>query len=72
MIADDADRLNEFKRQLSQEDKHFMKSIMNKSRTTAEMRSELKPTLTKQEKIWTANFAWQAFLWGVAKRPLIE
>jgi hypothetical protein len=72
MFADDANRLDEFKRQLSHEDKHFMKSIMNKSRTTAEMRCESKPTLTKQEKIWTANFAWQAFIWGFAERPLIE
>jgi hypothetical protein len=71
MFADEANRLSEFKRQLSRDDKHLMKSILDKSRTTAEMRSELKPTLTKQEKIWTANFAWRAFLWGVAERPLI-
>lgn len=72
MFEDDADRLKEFVKQLSPEDKHCMKSVLDKSRITAEMRIDLKDTITKQEKIWTANFAWRAFLWGFAEKPLIE
>jgi hypothetical protein len=72
MFEDDADRLSEFMKQLSQEDKCCMNSILNKSRTTAETRSDLKNKLTKQEKVWTANFAWRAFLWGFAQKSLIE
>jgi hypothetical protein len=72
MFADDADRLNEFRKQISQEDRHCMKSILIKSRIAAEMRCDIGVKLTREEKAWTANFAWKTFLWGFAEKPLIE
>lgn len=72
MFTDDADRRDKFQKLLSQEDKACMERVLKKSRINADTRGDLKTTLTKQEKTWIANFAWVAFLWGFAKKPLIE
>jgi hypothetical protein len=72
MFADDVERLSEFKKQLSQEDKYYIERILKKSRVNADMQGDLKTTLTQKEKIWTANFAWKAFVWGFAEKRLIE
>ncbi|HPS91211.1 MAG TPA: hypothetical protein PKV33_03555 [Methanothrix sp.] len=72
MFEDDADRLSEFARQLSQEDKYRMKCILNKSRISAEMQSDLKAKYAKPERSWTANFVWRVILWGFAERSLIK
>jgi hypothetical protein len=66
MFADDADRWDEFKKLLSQEDKDSMERILKKARINADTRVDLNTALTKQEKTWTTNFAWRAFLWGFA------
>jgi hypothetical protein len=71
-FADDADRRDKFQKQLSQEDKDCMGRVLKKSRINADTSGDLKTTLTKQEKTWIANFAWRAFLWGFAKKPLNE
>jgi hypothetical protein len=71
-FADDADRWNEFKKLLSPEDKASMKRILNKARINADAQVDLKATFTKEEKTWTTNFAWRAFLWGFAEKPLIK
>lgn len=72
MFADDADRRDKFQKLLSQEDKYCMESVLKKARINADTRADLNTALTKQEKIWRANFAWKAFLWGFAKKPLNE
>jgi succinate dehydrogenase flavin-adding protein (antitoxin of CptAB toxin-antitoxin module) len=69
---DDADRRNQFQKLLSQDDIDCMERILKKSRMNADTRGDLNTALTKQEKTWRANFAWQAFLWGFAKKPLNE
>lgn len=72
MFADEVERLSEFKKQLSQEDKYYIERILNESRVNADMQDDLKTTIMQQEKIWTANFAWKAFVWGFAEKRLIE
>jgi|GEM_PF-3562208 len=72
MFADEVERLSEFKKQLSQEDKYYIERILKKPRVNADMQGDLKTTLTQQEMIWTANFAWKAFVWGFAGKRLIE
>jgi hypothetical protein len=72
IFADDADRRNKFQKLFSQEDKDCMECVLKKSRINAGIGGDLKTTLTKQEKTWIANFAWQAFLWGFDKKPLSE
>jgi len=71
MFADDVKRLSEFKKQLSQEDKYYIERILKESRVNADMQGDLKTTLTQQEMIWTANFAWKTFVWGFAEKRLI-
>jgi hypothetical protein len=63
-FVDDADQWDEFKKLLSLEDKDRMERILKKARINAGTRVDLNTALTKQEKTWTTNFAWQAFLWG--------
>ncbi len=72
MFANDADRRDKFQKLLSKEDKDCMERVLKKSRIKADTRMDSKTTLTRQEKIWTANFAWRAFLWGFAEKRLIE
>jgi hypothetical protein len=63
-FTDDADRWDEFKKLLSQEDKASMESILKKTRINTDTGVDLSTTLTKQERTWSTNFAWRAFLWG--------
>jgi len=63
-FADDADRWEEFKKLLSQEDKANLESILTKARINADNGVDLNTTLTKQEKTWTTNIVCQAILWG--------
>jgi hypothetical protein len=71
MFAEEMERLNEFKKQLSQEDKYYIERILKKSRVNADMQGDLKTTLTQKEMIWTANFAWKAVVWGFAEKRLM-
>jgi hypothetical protein len=63
-FVDDADQWDEFKKLLSLEDKDSMERILKKARINTGTQVDLNTALTKQEKTWTTNFAWQAFLWG--------
>ena len=63
-IADDADRWEEFKKLLSQEDKANLESVLKKAKTNEDRDVDFNTKLTKSEKTWTTNFVWQAILWG--------
>jgi uncharacterized protein YeaO (DUF488 family) len=63
-FTDDEDRWNEFKNRFTEEDKASMESILKKTRINTDTGVDLSTTLTKQERTWSTNFAWRAFLWG--------
>ena len=55
---------NEFEKSLSLEDKTNLESILKKANIKADCGLDTNTMLTKNEKIWTSNFVWQAILWG--------
>jgi hypothetical protein len=69
-FADDTDRMEEFKKRFSQEDKANLESILKKVSINADTGVNLNTTLTKQEQTWATNFIWQAFLWGFAEKRI--
>lgn len=63
-FVDNECRWNEFEKSLSLEDKTNLESILKKANIKADCGLDTNTMLTKNEKIWTSNFVWQAILWG--------